>query len=191
VNDNIRRKRSFSTRFAHFKKHALWALYFLKKAKAAPSKLLPERKKTSDRSGVQNFAKNRDRFWTEIDSIFLIKQDSQIFTIMNNRACEQTDLTGFLIRRGGYGMPGCPMFYRSARIDRPDDQPVKPDRMENSANSSATRSASQCLWRRHSARHGRNRHSSGIFTFFSFEEGSNFVQNIRHRESCGYIHFEM
>jgi len=73
----------------------------------------------------------------------------------------------------GYEMPGCPMFHRSAgsicRIDRPADLPVKPDRKKNSANSSATRTA----------RHGRNPHSSGTFTFFSLEEGSNFVQNMR------------
>ena len=96
-------------------------------------------------------------------------RNSQFFTVMHNRTCEQTNLMGFF-DPAGYGRPGCPMFYRSARIDRPADQPVNPDRMENSADSSATRTA----------RHGLNRHSSGIFTFFSLEEGSNFVQNIRH-----------
>ncbi len=99
---------------------------------------------------------------------------SQLFTVVHNRICEQADLMGFFYHTS-YEMPDYPMVHRSDRID----QPVKPDRMENSANSSATRSASQCLWRRHSARHGRNPHSSGIFTFFSFEEGSNFAQNSR------------
>jgi len=47
---------------------------------------------------------------------------------MHNRICEQTDLTGFFVRHGGYG---------------------------------------------------QNPHSSGIFTFFSLEEGSNFVQKPR------------
>ena len=98
---------------------------------------------------------------------------------MYNRICEQTDLMGFFVRRGGYGMPGCPVFHRFARIDRPVEPPAKFDRVENSENGSATRSASRSLWRRHSARHGRNSHSSGIFTFFSFEEGSNFVQKGR------------
>ena len=87
---------------------------------------------------------------------------------MHKRICEQTDLTGFF-DFAGYRMPGCSMFHRSARIDRP----AKSDRMEISANSSAARTA----------RHGRNRHSSGIFTFFSLEEGSNFVQNIRHNRT--------
>ena len=51
----------------------------------------------------------------------------------------------------------------------PADRPVKPDHVENSSNSSAILTA----------RHGGHPHSSGIFTFFSFEEGSNFVQNMR------------
>ena len=97
----------------------------------------------------------------------------RFFTDMRNRICKQTDLTGFFFRCGGYGMPGCPMFDRSARISRQADRPAKSDRMENLANSSVTRTA----------RHGRNPHSSGIFTFFSFEEGSNFVQNIRHNRT--------
>ena len=98
---------------------------------------------------------------------------SFFFTVMHNRICEQTDLMEFF-DPDEYGMPGCPMFHRSARID----QPVKPDCMENSANSSATRTARQ----------GWNPHSSGIFTFFSFEEGSNFVQNMRQKQKpfCNY-----
>ena len=70
----------------------------------------------------------------------------------------------------GSRMPGSPMFHRFSRIDLPGYQPVKSDRVENSAFNSATRTA----------RHGRNRHNSGNYTFFSFEEGSNFVQNIHH-----------
>ena len=100
-------------------------------------------------------------------------RDSQFFTVMHNRICEQTDLMGFFYPTS-YGMPGCPVFYRSARItNRPADRPAKPILVENSANSSATRTA----------RHGRNPHSSGIYTFFSFEEGSNIVQNIRHNRT--------
>lgn len=98
-------------------------------------------------------------------------RNSQFFTVMQNRICEQTDLPGFF-DPDGYGMPVSPSFYRSCRIDnRPTDRPVKTDRVGNSANSFAARTA----------RHGRNPHSSGIFTFFSFEEGSNFVQNIRQK----------
>jgi len=109
----------------------------------------------------------------------------RFFTDMRNRICKQTDLTGFFVRRGGNGMPGCQMFDRSARItSRPGNRLAKSDRVENSANSSATQSACRSLWRRHSARHGRNPHSSGIFTFFSFEEGSNFVQNIRPKQKA-------
>ena len=134
-------------------------LYFLKRAKTSPSKLLPARRKTSDGSGVWDFPMNRDRWWTEIDNFF---------TVMNNRVCDQTDLSGFF-DPAGYGILGCPMFHRSARIsNRLADRPAKPDLLEYSSNCSATRTA----------RHGRNRHSSGVFTFFSFEEGSNFVQNI-------------
>ena len=96
-------------------------------------------------------------------------KNSRFFIVMHNQACEQTDLTGFF-NPAGYGMPGSPMFHRSARIDRPADWPTKPDLVENSVNGPATRTA----------RHGRNPLSSGIFTFFSFEEGSNFVQNIRY-----------
>ncbi|MCK5138148.1 MAG: hypothetical protein KAR19_20365 [Bacteroidales bacterium] len=99
---------------------------------------------------------------------WVMDRDSQLFTIVHKRVYEQTDLIGFF-DPDGYGMPGCPMFHRSARIDQPADRPVKPYRVENSANSSAALTT----------RHGRNHHSSGIFTFFSFEEGSNFVQNIR------------
>ena len=95
-------------------------------------------------------------------------RDSQFYTVIHNRVCEQTDLTGFF-DPDEYGMPGYPMFHRSARINRPADRLAKPYRVENSANSSAVRTD----------RHGWNRHSSGIFTFLSFEEGSNFVQNIR------------
>ena len=94
-------------------------------------------------------------------------RNSQFFTDMYNQICEQTELMGFFYP-AGYGMTGCPVFHRSARIDRPADRQVKSNRGENSANGSATRTT----------RHGRNPHSSGIFTFFSFEEGSNFVQNI-------------
>ena len=43
-----------------------WVLYFLKRAKANPSKLLPTRRKTSDRSAIQDFAMNREMLWTEI-----------------------------------------------------------------------------------------------------------------------------
>ena len=94
----------------------------------------------------------------------------QFFTAMHNRICEQTDLTGYF-DLARYGMMGCLMFHRSARItNRTAYRQAKPDRMENSADSSATRTA----------RHGWNPHSWGNFTFFSFEEGSNFVQNIRH-----------
>ncbi len=106
--------------------------------------------------------------------IFLRKQDSQFFTVLHNRICEQTNLTGFFYHTS-YGMQGSPMSHRSAWITRL----AKPDREKKSANSSAIRFASRYPWRRHSTRQGRNRHSSGIFTFFSFEEGSNFVQNIR------------
>ena len=95
-------------------------------------------------------------------------RDSQFFTVIHNQVCEQTGLTGFF-DPDGYGMTGCSMFHRSARIDLP----AKPHRVENSANSSTTRTT----------RHGRNPHSSGIFTFYSFEEGSNFVQNIRHNRT--------
>ena len=96
-------------------------------------------------------------------------KDSHFSTVMHKRVCEQTELMGFF-DPAGYGMLGCPMSHRSARIiNRPAELPAKSDRMENLANSSVTRTA----------RHGRNPHSSGIFTF-SFEEGSNFVQNIRH-----------
>ena len=96
-------------------------------------------------------------------------RNSHFCTDMHNRNYEQTGLTGFF-DPDGYGMTGCSMFHRSARIDLP----AKPHRVENSANSSTTRTT----------RHGRNPHSSGIFTFYSFEEGSNFVQNIRqHRTS--------
>ncbi|MEA3476674.1 MAG: hypothetical protein U9R60_00715 [Bacteroidota bacterium] len=91
-------------------------------------------------------------------------QKFTILTVMHNRACEKTELSG-LFDLDGYRIPCCPMFQRFDRIDRP----VKPDRVENSANCSATRNI----------QHGRNLHSSGIFTFFSLEEGSNFVQKIR------------
>ena len=104
---------------------------------------------------------------------------SLFFTFIRNRVCEPTDLTGFFDAAGN-GMPGYGMFHRFALINRPGEQPVKYDRVENFANSCVTRSACWSLRRRHPARHGRNHHSSGIFTFFSFEEGSNFVQNIRH-----------
>ena len=99
--------------------------------------------------------------------------NSQFFIVMHNRVCEQTNLTGFFDPDGN-GMPDCPMFHRSARIARPTDPPAKAESVGNSANSSATRTA----------RHGRNPHSSGIFTFFSFEEGSNFVQNIRQKKKA-------
>ena len=92
-----------------------------------------------------------------------MKRISQFFTDIHNLTYEQTDLMGFF-DPAGYGMPDCTMFHRSARIDRPASHIV-----EYSANCSVARTA----------RHRRNRHSSGIFTFFSFEEGSNFVQNIR------------
>ncbi len=42
------------------------ALYFLKRAKACPSKLLPARRKTIDCCGIHDFPENRDRLWTEI-----------------------------------------------------------------------------------------------------------------------------
>jgi len=42
------------------------ALYFLKRAKSNPSKLLPARRKTSDRGSIRNFALNLDRLWTAI-----------------------------------------------------------------------------------------------------------------------------
>ncbi len=91
---------------------------------------------------------------------------------MHNRACEQPDLTGFF-DSDGYRIPDCPMFHRSSRIaNRPADRPARSDLKGNSAYSSTTRTV----------RHGRNRHSSGILTFFSFEEGSNFVQNIRPKQ---------
>ncbi len=97
-------------------------------------------------------------------------RNSHFFIVMYSQTCEQTALAGFY-DPAGYGIPGCPMVYRFVQIDnRPTDRPARSDRVENSANSSATRTA----------RHGRNRHSSGIFTFFSFKEGSNFVQNMRH-----------
>jgi hypothetical protein len=95
---------------------------------------------------------------------------SQFFTVMHYRTCEETDLTGFFIRRGGYGMPGSPVFRRSARIDQPADQPVNPERMENLANYSETRTA----------RHGRNPLCSGIYTFFSPSPGS---QDWKHQSS--------
>ncbi|RLD92670.1 MAG: hypothetical protein DRJ13_16305 [Bacteroidetes bacterium] len=69
------------------------------------------------------------------------------------------------------------MFHRSVHINQQADRPVKPDLVENSANSFATRTA----------RHGRNPHNSGIFTFFSLDEGSNFVQNIRQNRTS--FHF--
>jgi hypothetical protein len=43
-----------------------WVLYFLKRAKANPLKLLPMRRKTSDRCGIQDIAMNRNRLWIEI-----------------------------------------------------------------------------------------------------------------------------
>ena len=124
---------------------------------------------------------NRDKLWTDIDSYFFCKQNAQFFIFIRNRIWEQTVLMGFVYPTS-YRMPGCPMFHRSAWIDRP----AKPQRVENSENGSVIRSASRCLWQRHSTRHGRNRHSSGIFTFFSFEEGSNFVQNIRHNRTSSF-----
>jgi len=63
------------------------------------------------------------------------------------------------------------MFHISARIT---DRPVKSDRVENSANSSATRIA----------RHRRNPHSSGNFTFFSLENGNYWLYA---RDSTGNI----
>ena len=163
-------KSSFPCRFALFKKHALRALCFLERAKAAPSKLWPARRKSSDCCGLYDFGKNRDR---------VMDRNSHFFIVKHNRVCDHADLTGFF-DPDGYGMLRCPMFHRSARIYQPGDQSVKPHRMENSANSSATRFASRSLWWRHPARRGgQNRHSSGIFIFFSFEEGSNFVQKIR------------
>jgi len=69
-----------------------------------------------------------------------MERNPQFFTVMHNRVCEQTNLTGFF-DPAGYGMPGCPMFHRSARIDRPTDQPVKHNSVENSANNSTTRTA--------------------------------------------------
>ena len=89
---------------------------------------------------------------------------SHFFTVMHSRTWEQTVLMGFFYPTS-HGMPVCPMIHRSEQIDRPTSHIV-----EYSANCSAARTA----------RHRRNSHSSGIFTFFSFEEGSNFVQNIRH-----------
>jgi len=97
---------------------------------------------------------------------------SQFLTVIHNRACEPTELTGFF-DPDGYGMPGCPMFNRSVHINRQADRPVKPDLVGNSANSFATQTV----------RHMRNPHGSGIFTFFSFEKGSNFVQKSRHNRT--------
>jgi hypothetical protein len=61
---------------------------------------------------------------------------------MHNQVCEQTDLSGFF-DPDEYGIPGCPMFHRSARIDRMTSHIV-----EYSANCSVARTA----------RHGRNPH---------------------------------
>jgi len=47
----------FPLRFALFKKRALWALCFLKKAKAGPSKLLPAPMKSRDRFKRDEFFK--------------------------------------------------------------------------------------------------------------------------------------
>jgi len=46
------KNRSFPARFAHFKKHALSGTLLFEKSKGHPSKLLPARRKTSDRDGV-------------------------------------------------------------------------------------------------------------------------------------------
>jgi hypothetical protein len=109
---------------------------------------------------------------------------SQFFSVIYKRICRQSDFIG-IFDLAGYGMPGSPMFHRSARIDRPAYGPAKPDRVENSANCFATQTA----------RHGRNSHSSGIFTFFSFEEGSNFIQNMRLIVFCAicimYIYYRV
>jgi len=46
-----------------------------------------------------------------------MEKNSRFFTVMHNRVCEQAASTRFF-DLAGYGMLGCPMFYRSARMGR-------------------------------------------------------------------------
>ena len=75
-------------------------LYFLKRAKASHSKLLPARRKTSDCCGLYDFGKNRD---------WVMDRNSHFFIVKHNRVCDHADLTGFFNpprRIRDAGLPG-------------------------------------------------------------------------------------
>jgi len=65
------------------------ALYFLKRSKSGPSKLLSARKKTNDRSDIQDFVMNQERLWTKNHSFSPLSESAEIeLTVFFDKSTE-------------------------------------------------------------------------------------------------------